>query len=729
MGKMPRFRSFFPGLVFAAIILVAAHLEGQSTACRAVAPHTLSPAEKAYSDGSYAQAEQLYTQALAQKASDPILAARLVETLLRQDKLGDAAKQLSAAMAANPNSAAVLTAQAEVLLRQGQPWLAAKSLDAAAAAAPCYARVHLVRSRIFRIDSMYASERSELQKAYDLDATDPDILMAWSRIMPAAQEIEGTARALAGTNDLDPQTRAKAANTIGSMMPLLFEDSQTCKGVPAISSVTLPLLPSKEDGKHIDGFQIEVKFPKGPARLQLDTAASGLYISRALADLNGFQRALEAPVGTVQAETVQIGSLEFHDCMVGVSESPFPGKVDGYIGTDILASYLVTIDGPAQKLKLDPMPPQPGVLPGDRLNSEELAGYEPVYHRRQYLLVPVTLDNKARKLFALDTGMRLSAMDSETAHSVSAIKVNFTNPLTTKSGSPAQVYRDNFDFQFAGLSVNQKGGSILAFEPAAIDHNTGFDVAGMLGFDMLGQLVMHLDYRDGLVKFEVPGAPASASKNKGTEAKAAPGREEKQECPTFDSADIPLNETMELKVTGTLDSAHLKPGKEIYAQVVHGLIYPGCTLERNSIVYGHITAVSSTRNPDSAELGLIFDHGDCNGQPKKPLSLHLIALLPPPDEVPATLHGSVPTEVSGGTRQISETVADTTAYDALLSSGSKPHTVHPGVVVGMPKLKLDPLGGTGCSARITSAGRSLQLGTGAELILTLSVPGPSNAMP
>ena len=163
------------------------HLHGQNPACRAVAPHQLSPAEKAYSDGFYAQAEELYAQALAQQPQDAALASRLVETLLTEDKLTQAVEQMDAAIAANPKSAAVLTAKAEVQVRRGQPWLAMQSLDEAAAADPCYARVHLVRSRIFRIDSMYASERAELQKAYDIDVTDPDILMAWSRIMPAAQ--------------------------------------------------------------------------------------------------------------------------------------------------------------------------------------------------------------------------------------------------------------------------------------------------------------------------------------------------------------------------------------------------------------------------------------------------------------------------------------------------------------------------------------------------------------
>ena len=86
----------------------------------------------------------------------------------------------------------------------------------------------------------------------------------------------------------------------------------------------------------------------------------------------------------------------------------------------------------------------------------------------------------------------------------------------------------------------------------------------------------------------------------------------------------------------------------------------------------------------------------------------------------AWLHGAIPTQVAGGARQISVAVAETDAYDAELSEGGRPHTVHPGAVVGMPKVKLDPVGGPGCSARITSAARSVQLGTGAELILALA---------
>jgi hypothetical protein len=71
-------------------------------------------------------------------------------------------------------------------------------------------------------------------------------------------------------------------------LPLLREDSQTCKVLPSASSASLPLLPSRDDGKHVDGFRVEVEFPKSMARLTLDSGASGLFILKAIAEQNGF---------------------------------------------------------------------------------------------------------------------------------------------------------------------------------------------------------------------------------------------------------------------------------------------------------------------------------------------------------------------------------------------------------------------------------------------------------
>ena len=706
-------------LVFAVLVFQALSLLSQAPACPAAPTQTGTPAVIAYSEGRYADAEQEYIKSLVQQPHDALINAALVQTLLHEGKIAQASERATAALAEDPHSAPILTAQAELQLRQGQPWLALQTLDAAAATDRCYARIHLIRSRVLRIDSMYASERAEIQSAYDIDPEDPDILYAWRRVVSPAHEIEGIHQALPNTKDLDAETRQKAEASMNSMMPLLSENSQTCKIQPAVQAATLHLVGTMEDGKHLDGYRLEVQLPKTDARLVVDTAASGIFITKALADANGLQQGADDPPGTVHADSVHIGPLEFRDCIVGVSNAPFAGKADGMIGTDIFASYLVTIDARDARLALDPLPPQTGILPGDRAMLPELADYTPVYHRRQYLLVPVLLNNKMRRLFVLDSGMRFSTMTSETAHSISSTKANFTNAMQTASGPQAQVYRDNFDFQFANLSLNRQN-HVLEWDLSAIDHNAGFEVAGMLGFDMLHSLTLHLDYRDGLVKFEPTTTEASPAVRKAAmTASTAPVNETgAPACQQFDNRDWPVYSTIQARVTELMDSSHLKPGKEVFVKVLYGLTYPGCALTQDAILYGHVTAAASSKNPNSSELGLVFDHADCTGHQKQELRLRLIGLVAPLDEA-RMLHDAMPAEVAGGTRQMSDAVSGSNGRDDNLSPGGPPNTVHPGIVVRLPKVKLEPEGGPGCSARISSSDRTVQLGPGAEVILTV----------
>jgi tetratricopeptide (TPR) repeat protein len=716
------YRHSLIGLIAFALLGRAVSDCSQAPACPAVADRPATPENTAYSDARFADAEGLYQQALAQHPQDVELSAALVRTLLHEGKVAQASTQANTMPAAG---APTLTALAEVQLRQGQPWLAQQTLDAAATPDPCYARAHLIRSRVLRIDSMYASERAELQRAYDIDPADPDIQHAWLSIVSPAHDIEDTAKALATTQDIDVETRRKAETTMHSMLPLLSEDSQTCKVVPAVASATLSLQPSFADVKHIDGYRLEADLPQSKAKLIVDSAASGLYISRALADQNGYHPGPGDPPGTVHADSVRIGPLEFRDCIVGVSDTPFANKADGFIGTDMFAPWLITLDYRLARMTLAPLPVQAGVLPGDRPAAPELAGFAPVYHRRQYLLEPLAFGNKSRKLFILATGMRFSAMTSETAHSLSKMTVNFTNTEQTAQGTRVQFFREIFDMQLPNLPQIHQG-HILELDPSIMNRNAGFEIAGMLGLDVLQPLTLHLDYRDGLVKFEFPAAGVSPESGKGTmiaSTPSAPGNDAGQlDCQPMSTADRPVDSTIEARVTGGLDSAHLKPGKEIWVKVVYGQIYPGCTLDAESILYGHVMSMTSTKNPDASELSVQFDHGDCAGHSKKELPLRLIGLVGPPEES-KMLHDALPTEVAGGGRQIRDAIASSSAVDENLNPGGPPHTIHAGIVVRLPEAKLDPQGGPGCSAKITSTKRSVQLGPGAELILTMAGPG------
>jgi tetratricopeptide (TPR) repeat protein len=714
--------------VAAMLLCPCISVRGQAPACSAVADRPLTAADTAYGDGRYADAESLYRQALAQNPQDVELSAALARTLLHVGKVSQASTQANSALAANPHAAAALTVLAEVQLRQGQPWLALETLDMASAADPCYARTHLIRSRALRIDSLYASERAEIQRAYDINPTDPDIQHAWLSIVSPANDIVGTAKALATTKDVDEEIRRKAEATMHSMLPLLSENSQTCKVVPAVPAATLPLQPTFADVKHISGYQLEVQFPQAKAKLIVDTAASGLYIGKALADQNGYHPGPDDPPGTVRADSVRIGPLEFRDCIVGVSDTPFAGKADGFIGTDMFAPWLITLDYRSARMILAPLPPQPGVLPGDRATAPELAGFTPVYHRRQYLLTPLAFGNKSRKLFILATGMRFSAMTSEAAHSLSKITVNFTNAEQTAQGTKVQFFREIFDMQLASLPQIHQG-HILELDPSVIDRNAGFDIAGMLGLDVLQPLTLHLDYRDGLVKFESPATDVSPQSGKTTmiaSAPSAPANDAGEPiCQKMSQADLPTNTTIETKVFGTLDSGHLKPGKDVWVQVINPVEYPGCTLNEKAILYGRVMISTSSKDRNGSELSLLFDRGDCVGHAKQQLALRLIGAIAPPDES-RRMHDEMPVEVAGGARQIggsstSNDAASGNPFDDNLNPGGPPRTIHPGIVIRMPKIKLEPEGGPGCSARFTSTDRSVQLGTGSELILTMTI--------
>ncbi len=191
-------------------------------------------------------------------------------------------------------------------------------------------------------------------------------------------------------------------------------------------------------------------------------------------------------------------------------------------------------------------------------------------------------------------------------------------------------------------------------------------------------------------------------------------------CPVISSKDIPFAATLQVKVKGILDAAHQKPGKNLWLSLGRGVVFPECTMQADSAVYGHVTAASASKNPPSSQLSLLFDHVDCDGKGKKEMKLWLVGIIAPPD-TSRHLHNEVPTEVSGGSRRISDAAANLDGYDAELNPGGPPNTVKPGAVVGFKDLKLEPTGGPSCSARLTSPNKNIELGMGTTLLF--AVPG------
>lgn len=200
----------------------------------------------------------------------------------------------------------------------------------------------------------------------------------------------------------------------------------------------------------------------------------------------------------------------------------------------------------------------------------------------------------------------------------------------------------------------------------------------------------------------VPASPAASA----TQAACAPNAQ----------VDIPLGATIQAKVAGVMDSAHLKVGKEFWVTVVNGQSYPGCKLLAGAAIYGHIASAVSQASPNPAEMSLVFDRAECDGRGKKEVPMRLIGLIGPSEES-ARLHDDLPMGALNGKRSASTATKISTFDDYKLNPGGAPNTVRPGAVLGLPKLKLEVEGGPGCSARISSTDRTSHIEAGSQMIL------------
>lgn len=701
----------------AALLCSCAAGLGQSVACPASSNRPADPAEMAFAQGNMADAEDLFQQALLRQPGDPQLIAGMARTRLRLGKLEEAATAVRAAVQTSPRSAPLQVALADVQLREGQPWLARESLDRAAEIDPCFAQIWLLRSRVDRLDSMYATERADIARAYAIDPKDAEIRRTWNRIVTRANDMVSTEEYLRTTKNVDPELRKAAEETVRTTMPLFSETTQTCRGLPEETMATLPLVPSLQDGRHIDGYQTKVSFGQTTVTLLLDTAASGFYISRALADANGLAHRTADPAGTVHADTVQIGPVTFHDCVVGVSETPFPNKASGFMGTDLFAQYLTVLNFPEAKLLLRPLPKLDAVLPVDRPQSPELSGYSPIYHRLQYLLMPVTLNAKERRLFVLDSGIRLSAMTLPVAHLVSSTRHGFTNSLKTVSGATIQTYSDSFDMEFAHQLLRGRGG-ILSLDPVAMEQSAGMQIGGLIGLDILQGAVLYLDYRDGLVHVEFPAGGSTAPGGNILVARADEGKtQEATACTKPLPQEVPQAATIVASNTGMWDVHQLKAGQVISLKVERPWEVEGCRLERAALLYGRVVSLEKGQGPEPAHLGVVFDRAECFGRGKQEMPLRLVSVRAGPGAY-NNIDQSMPTAVlSGGGRQIGDAVSSAQEEDDLDNNPeAKLRSVKTGSVNGLPAVGLETAG-PACSAVLTGAGGTLRLGAGTRWLL------------
>jgi predicted aspartyl protease len=538
------------GRCFALFIMIAVCGGGSLAAaatCNIISAHRPSDAEDAFLHSDYDRAVVLYQTELQQKPGDTALIAGLAEVLLKQQKVTEAEDLVQKALAQNPKSAVLMVALGEAQYRAGTPWLALATAEASIKLDPCNPQARLLEARLLRLNSYYASAANEISTAHSLDPTNPRIRSRWLDTLPMKERITELEAYVASANGEDPETVKRLHFYLDYLKQQAIEPHKACRLVSTTDTANIPFANLMRDATHIRAFGLDVKLNDHNARLQIDTGASGLLISRSVADHAGLKQFSRTEVGgvgsqgnkdayTTFADDIKIGSLEFKDCAVEVLNKGNVVDSDGLIGMDVFSHFLVTLDYPMRKLLLAPLPPRPNDKsqlkptletrgnanedesagngaaasapspkpaahgPYDRFVAPEMKDWTRVYRIGHDLLLPASLNNGPLKLFIVDTGAFSTTVSPEVAREVTKVHSQDYISVHGISGKVDKVYTaDNITFKFANIS--QRVEDVVAFSTSTVSKNLDTDVGGFIGFTALGQMTISIDYRDGLMRF------------------------------------------------------------------------------------------------------------------------------------------------------------------------------------------------------------------------------------
>jgi hypothetical protein len=311
-----------------------------------------------------------------------------------------------------------------------------------------------------------------------------------------------------------------------------------------------------EDRRRTRGIGLSVKLNDRNVHLLLDTGAGGIMVSRKVAEKAGLTRISAVHYGgigdkglqsgyTAAADHIRIGDLEFQDCVVAVSDKGSVAEEDGLMGADVLGAYLIDIDFPGMRLKLAPLPKRPEDtvapkslnsegeeqanaeqkedsvneptpkdqkspapiskparhLPKDRYIAPEMVDWTKVFRFGHSILVPTSVNDSKSMLFGLDTGAFSNILSVRAGRQFSKVNSEDRVRVHGVNGAVDKVYSsEKATLRFGHFQQSNLG--IITLDLSTVSRHTGTEVSGFLGFAMLRQLEVELDYRDGLVDFK-----------------------------------------------------------------------------------------------------------------------------------------------------------------------------------------------------------------------------------
>ncbi len=337
--------------------------------------------------------------------------AGLVQSLLKLDDVQSAEEHSRLALEQFPQSPLMHATRGDVYFRRG---LMAEAQEEYATAlkmdAKC-ARAWLGRGQIDSAVSRRKQAREAFSKARELDPNDGDAWYSWATGLSYPENVTELEKHMA-----EFRSDAERERHEHEHIDLLKALAGRRVWIPAreVSQSEIHLEQMFIGPGRMRGVGLKVRLnDAATVSLLLDTGASGILIGPKLAEkikvkklsehsLEGAGDSGPAKGYVAWVDKITIGDLEFHDCIVRVTSKNNVASEDGLIGTDVFDKYLVTIDFPANKLRLNPLP-ESLAKEAEEPFAPQTGSFTQVFSFGHLLLMPTHVGDTGG-LFALDTG-------------------------------------------------------------------------------------------------------------------------------------------------------------------------------------------------------------------------------------------------------------------------------------------------------------------------------------
>ena len=369
-----------------------------------------------------------------------------------------------------------------------------------------------------------------IDKAQNLDPTDPDISGTWVETRSRLEQVKALEDNIASqSNYYSRVEKAGFKHRLTVLRDEIDHPERTCRMASRPESTEMRLAPI---GPKKDFIGLEVDVNGVASRLVLSTVSSGIVINGKIAEEAGVQPITRADMDGLGeqnppevyigfARSLKIENLDFQNCYVTVVEQASPrsfyDQFEGLIAAGFFSAYLVDIDIPHAKLKLQPLPSRPATEDQDspamdssdpdiknfrdRYTSPEMAPWTQMYHFGNAIVISARVNDSHAVLFEVAASSKYNVLAPEFARERASLKLNKVSAhLEGINGKVSAELTGQVKLELADLPFDAI--RVFSFDDTRSSDSAETEISGYLGLDMLRNLHFIIDYRDGLIHFD-----------------------------------------------------------------------------------------------------------------------------------------------------------------------------------------------------------------------------------